>query len=96
MLQPGFEPRQSDCAIGKAGSAAPASIKDPGCSLPREWRPGSWVPKAGKQLKTEQQAERGEEKEEEASWLLFCFGHTHTLLISNDGKGNTHRGPLTA
>lgn len=37
--------------------------------------------------------ERGGEKreeEEEAGWLPFCLGHTHTLLISNDGKGNTH------
>lgn len=24
-------------------------------------------------------------------WPLLCLGHTHTLPISNDGKGNTQR-----
>lgn len=52
--------------------------------------PAPGFPRVGEQLKSQQQAERGGEKEEEAGWLLFCFGHTHTLLISNDGKGNTH------
>lgn len=37
-----------------------------------------------------------EEKEGEKGGLLFCLGHTHTLPISNDGKGNTQREPLTA
>lgn len=68
----------------------------PPSNLPREWRPSSWVPKAGEQLQCQQQwKEVGRKKEEEeeeaaAGWLLFCLGHTHTLLISNDGKGNTH------
>lgn len=53
--------------------------------------PAPGFPRPGEQLESKQQAERGgeEEEEEEAGWLLFCFGHTHTLLISNDGKGNT-------
>ena len=54
-----------------------------------QWRPGSWVPKIGVQLKCQQQQKEVGEGRGGGGWLCFCLGHTHTLLISNDGKGNT-------
>lgn len=92
-MRPGSEPRQSDCAIGNAGSAVPGSMEKLGCCsiqyLPGEWRPCSWVPKAREQLNASNSRKRwGSERG--GGWPLFCLGHTHTLPISNDGKGNTH------